>query len=220
VNITETPEYKNRANREGLSKDQINERKKRLAETSIHYYDTAQFSTPQEGFASGFPSAGFETSISKKHNEILIAAKDGQAKRGESIVVHESEHALTDGDREMSDYAKDLYKEAFEKDLKDGDNMEAYYSDPTELDARKRQLEYDMEKMGIKKYSEPFTIRKFERVMKVYHKGKLSHGARDFLKHINLGNKGEYLKRIMNTIAHDPLLEKDVESGTKEEGKA
>jgi regulator of sigma D len=70
-----------------------------------------------------------------------------------------------------------------------------YFSDPTELDARKKVLEYEMEVMGIKKYGEQFTKYDLQELMKNYD--HLSRNSQEFLDHIDQG----YFITIMNTIA-------------------
>lgn len=131
------------------------------------------------------------------------------------VGTHEFAHQITGGKFFMSEYAIDLYKKAFdstktskEKILRDNINEEEYLGNPTELDARKKVLEMDMEKLGIKNYGEEFTDEHYKKLIKLKKEGKLSNDAYDFLRVI----KPEYIKKIMNSIAHEDNLIKNSEN--------
>jgi hypothetical protein len=167
-----------------------------------------------------------------RQKEIQFSPVGYNAKDNFGTGVHESDHASTDGDELMSDYAKNLYGEAYvnaneEAQLRDSllkmpgivideknrtfvpgpDASEEtnelynrytyleYYGDPTELDARKKAMEYEMEVLGIKKYGERFSQRHLEELREKFK--DLSHNSREFLELIN----PKYFIRIMNTIA-------------------
>ena len=85
---------------------------------------------------------------------------------------------------------------------------EEYLSKPTELDARKKVLEMEMESLGIKKYEEEFTDGHYKKLIKLNKEGKLSNDAHDFLRVI----KPEYIKQIMNSIALEDSLIKNSEN--------
>ena len=70
-----------------------------------------------------------------------------------------------------------------------------YESRPTELDARKKVLEYEMDILGIKKYGEEFTQDHLDKVYSMFN--DLSPNSREFLRFI----KPEYMIKVMNTIA-------------------
>ena len=135
---------------------------------------------------------------------------DREKERG--LGVHEFTHSMTLGGLVMSTSAKDIFLSAFtkqnfseeEKSISDRSLKESgldYYANPTELDARKKELEYDMEKLGIKKYEEDFTDTHYQKILELQKQGKLSSGADQFLRMI----KPEYLKLIMNTIAENVI---------------
>jgi len=123
---------------------------------------------------------------------------------GATMGIHEFEHQVTIGDFYMTDYAKNLYRMAFDSSkVNDKTRMFNrtqlnYYSDPIELDAQKKQLEYEMERLGIKTYGESFTKRHYKMLLYCLSKGLFTNqGATDFMLRI----KPEYIYKIMNTIA-------------------
>lgn len=131
---------------------------------------------------------------------------DKEKDRG--LGVHEFTHSMTLGGLIMSPSAKAIFRNAFttenfnesEKVVNERALKETgldYYANPTELDARKKELEYDMEKLGIKKYEEDFTDTHYQKLLELQKQGKLSSGADQFLRMI----KPEYIHLIMNGIA-------------------
>ncbi len=70
-----------------------------------------------------------------------------------------------------------------------------YESDPTELDGRKKVLEYEMDLLGMKKYGEPFTQEHLDQLYLEFN--NLSPNSQEFIDHI----QKEYIIEIMNTIA-------------------
>lgn len=173
-----------------------------------------------------YTTLGKNTNFDNGKSVITIAAKAGTLDH-ETVVVHEFQHATTKGEAEISEYAKQLYKKAFispedssfvknekyinplipsyatdvthlnQHDQEAVLKHSSYLSNPTELDARKKQLEYDLERLGIKKYGEPTNDQVIQKMLKAVSLGKLSQGSKDFLFHI----KPEYFKQVMNTIA-------------------
>ncbi len=115
----------------------------------------------------------------------------------EPVAIHEGEHAITDDNKYMSRYAKNLYKEAYRPLSSDAKEDNEYFSNPTEMNARKRVLEYELEQKGIWKYGETFTKDHLKKAIELMNQDKLSEGTTDFLKRIKLKN----LPKIMNTIA-------------------
>lgn len=121
----------------------------------------------------------------------------------ETIGTHEFQHQATVGNSQMSDYAKNLYAKAFDPNKapkgvdENKTNWKEYFGKPTELDARKKQLELEMANLGIKKYDETFTKDHYKILLKFLHENRLSSGATDFLLMI----KPQYLEEILNNIA-------------------
>lgn len=117
---------------------------------------------------------------------------------GHPSTIHELEHAVTDQEEHMSVYAKRLYARSYagpDTSTPDG----KYFSRPTEMDARKRVFEYELERNGIWKYGETFTEEHLQKAIDLDIKGKLSAGATEFL----LFTKPENIPVIMNTIARE-----------------
>lgn len=123
---------------------------------------------------------------------------------GPTGAIHEFTHQMTDGDFNITPYAKLLYQKAFDSTkainpiLINKRTYLQYSSDPTELDARKKQLEFEMERLGIKKYKDKFKLKHYKIILKYIKKGLfVNQGAIDFIKLI----KPNYIIQIMNTIA-------------------
>jgi len=122
-----------------------------------------------------------------------------------TIGTHEFEHEITIGNSRISKYAKDLYKKAFnakkttDKIVADGRTEKAYYGEATELDARKKQLEKELESLLIKRYGEKFTKEHYKIILKLIKENEFNFGT-DSRKFIEL-IKPEYIEKIMNTIA-------------------
>jgi hypothetical protein len=123
----------------------------------------------------------------------------------EPKMIHEGTHQSTDAENGMSDYAKKLYQEAYvpakyktkQEAFTDAMTPGGYFNNPSELDARKKVLEYDMDRLGIKKYGEKFTEEHYKKLLELSNEGKLSDNSVQFLERI----KHEYFAQIMNTIA-------------------
>lgn len=74
-----------------------------------------------------------------------------------------------------------------------------YLSEPTELAARKRQLDYFLEESSIKKYGEIFTKKHYNILIELGKKGKLPFGIVQLLVSI----KPEFFEEMMNTLANN-----------------
>lgn len=119
-----------------------------------------------------------------------------------AVTIHELQHRTKRG--EVSSRARALYAEAFDGThyldkgfIEDGRSMVEYLQTPTELDARKKELEYDLERHTDWKYGQPFTPKQIEQLQQLRKQGLLSYGSEQFLNVI----KPEYLERIMNELA-------------------
>ncbi|MEI8130769.1 MAG: hypothetical protein WCG55_04685 [bacterium] len=128
----------------------------------------------------------------------------------ETMSIEELEHLLTLGNFEMTDSAIHAYKNAYIgtenfKKLYESDDyfkkytdgkldpysdVEVYLSEPTEMDARKKILESEMERLGIKKISDPMDSSHYDMLMRILkeddsrfqHDRILSNGCREILK--------------------------------------
>ena len=118
--------------------------------------------------------------------------------------LHEFTHQSTNSATGMTERAKELYAQAYDSVAvgegayqPEKDYWIQYLKNPTELDARKKQLEMEMEKFGIKKYGEVFTKEHYKKIKKLYDEEKLGIGSQEFMMAI----KPEYFVEIMNSIA-------------------
>ena len=220
------PAYQMRAKIEKLSDQDIQDRKNRLEKITILYF---------KGDGVLMPNSDRKVRAYTQHfgdKEIIVVAIDAWGfKQGDPTIVHESEHGATSGDSKMSEYAKKVYTEAARSPEEEAmqtptlstinpiTNEKIQYicskeqlkkmakekTDPTELDARKKVLEYELEKMGVRKYGEEFTDSIIQKVFELYRTNKLSVHSLEFLDHIKL----DHLKKIMNTIATNEIYDKD-----------
>ena len=126
------------------------------------------------------------------------AHEDAEKYQDTPLIIHEKEHIVTRGNYLISQKAKTLYENAFQADSSNRFFSE-YISSPTELDARKRSFEYDIEKYGVWKYGEVFTEEHLSKALELRNAGKLSGDSREFLKFL----KHEKIPEIMNTIAEN-----------------
>ncbi len=130
--------------------------------------------------------------------------------------IHEFNHQATNADSGLSEKAKDLYAKAFNpenimRELSDTAEQKFwvnYLKKPSELDSRKRQLEKQMEVLGVKKYGEVFTEEHYKKIKQLYDQGVLNIGAQEFM----LAIKPEYFIEIMNTIAYNDIVSKESEA--------
>ncbi len=67
---------------------------------------------------------------------------------------------------------------------------------------RKKILDYDLERLGVKKYKDEFNIKHFFKMLKLMDEGKLSHGSVQFINSV----KPMMLPIIMNTVAEIPKI--------------
>ena len=120
--------------------------------------------------------------------------------------IHEYAHKATEAELSMLPATINLLLSAFDStstisnlsetgtDLK---KMIEYYSSPTEMYARKKVFDFDLEKFGIKKYEEEFTNKHYLKARKLLEEGKLKMGSQQFMYII----KPKMMKKVMNEIA-------------------
>jgi len=142
------------------------------------------------------------SSFDTKTKKVEVEVSSDQPK-----MIHEGTHQSVNGEENMSSYSKDLYKKAyrknnqtFEESVYDSLNTvkgDSYYGNPSELNSRKKVLEYDMDRLGVKKYGEKFTMEHYWKLIKLAIEGKLSDNSVEFLKRID----SKFIEQIMNTIA-------------------
>ncbi len=203
------------------------------------YHDSVNNSTPDGVTIEEFDGSRF----------ILLPSTGYRAPAGFGLTVHEETHASTDGDKDMSDTAKNYYADVFgyANDVVNFDTLAKmpgillsqnriditpdapeetkkayelfsywnwYENDPTELDAHKKTLEYEMDILGIKNYEDEFTQKTLDQLYFVYN--QLSADSRDFLSRIQQDKFPVFIK-LMNTIAQNENLSKDKKQNTKQD---
>ena len=109
--------------------------------------------------------------------------------------THELSHAMTEGGLTVPIKTENLLREAFESDSPDVFNE--YFSSYDEMLARKKELDRDLERLGIKDYGELATDEHIEEIMQSYEKKELSDGSMQLIKYL----KKSYIKKILNEIA-------------------
>lgn len=189
--------YQERAEREGLSGDDIAKRVNRLESTEVRHVKK------DEIYPDGTEAISFVDIHEDKEHHILAGNKafDPSA----TLIVHEAQHIATLENEGLSDHARKLYSQSYKKSGHT-EEYEKYLQDNSERDARKKQLEYELEQLGIKTYSEPFTQKTFDTMMRLYRKGKFTYGPRQLIE----GTKPEYFLQIMNEIAENNSLEQNI----------
>ena len=109
--------------------------------------------------------------------------------------IHEYSHASTKlKDDSVPFMARATFALAFRKGL---DGLDGYFGNPEEMLARKKELDYDLEKLGIKKYGEKTTDEHVDKILEAYKKNLLSTGSMQLLDRIKRGN----IKEILDDIA-------------------
>lgn len=130
----------------------------------------------------------------EKH-EMMIP---NEGDRVDSFIRHEVFHASTKADKGISDKAKKIMNESY-KEFDNNKVNNSYFIMPTERLARKQEVDFELERLGIKKYGERATRDHYDKLMEHAKRGDLSREAYDFLK----TTKPEYFEKIFNEIASD-----------------
>lgn len=112
-------------------------------------------------------------------------------------IRHELLHISTYGNFMIPEKSRNLLKESFISKLDEGEDRISYFSNSTELLVRKQGLDLEMEKLGIKKYSEKFTDGHYKKLLELKEKRELSSDSEQFLDHI----KPEKFSEVMNELA-------------------
>lgn len=205
-NIVQSEEYKNKLLEESVDMtDSIYRLRMSQINSDFLIFNTRGFNTDGGTYdnALAFYSSGtkeiYMPTGAEDKASYMYANRD--ANDIETVGIHEMTHQLTDAEILMSSYAKNLYSKSFDATRLTPYELEdvLYFLDPTERDARKKVLEYEMDQLGIKKYGEPFTDKHLEILEKFQKEGVLSRGSDEFLRM----TKKEYLIQIMNTIARN-----------------
>lgn len=192
-------EYTVRARAEGLTDEEIEKRRARIKQDPVYITNPDAMSGADGDYHDT------REVIPEHLRDTVRVRQHGATEKNEfeQTVVHELQHYLTRGNEGLSQTAKDLYKEAFDEghyanyQTPNGKPANEYLSNPTELDARRKEFERQFEQLTDWKYGQPFTSERIKQAKQLLNEGKLDHGAAQFLNAI----KPEYLERIMNTLA-------------------
>lgn len=119
--------------------------------------------------------------------------------------IHEYTHKVTKGCQMLPVSTVELLSKSFSTKnalmhIKSGvDTLEvlSYYSDPAEIYARKKQFEYDLERFGVKKNEDKFTMEHYKKAILLKEKGLLNEESEIFLYII----KPEMMEKVMNEIS-------------------
>ncbi len=139
------------------------------------------------------------------HDDKVVHLVTNPPKGREASGIHEFTHDITDGGVSISPKAADLLTKSFNFELvkeKLGENTAKYLENAEERDPRKKVLEYDLEKLGVKKYGEEFTQQHYEKAVELMKEGKLSANSVEFI----VTTKPEFFLQIMNEIAENPKI--------------
>ncbi len=153
-----------------------------------------------QGVEGYYDTAEHKIFVSKAHPNSLLSER----------TIHELAHSSTRGPFLVTENAKEKLTEAFESpndsefDSEYGEKTsyglaDEYLSEPTEMLARKQQLDLEMESLGIKKYGEKFTQEHYKKVMDMYKEGAFTGDANIFIETIKKDPKT--FEKIFNEIA-------------------
>ena len=222
ADIVYSPEYEKRCLKEGLTIEQIKARREIVLKTEPvmtdefnslpkHigglYYDTGkcvvslEIMKKKDQYDGPVVTHGFTHTL----DEIW---EGSNTKYDGPVVTHELTHALQNMDKGMSKTAKDMYLKAFAPNLREtrwylpADYLKnAHLTDPAELDARKTEFEYELEKLNVWKYGETFTKEHLKEALRLQGGRKLSLGSEDFLLYLGAKKNVDLFIKIMNTLA-------------------
>ena len=116
------------------------------------------------------------------------------------ILAHELVHSETRGTKDITENAKKILDDSY---LKQGflnifsGKDDKYLSHSAERLVGKKDLDFVLEILDIKKYGEPFTEEHYDKMMKAYEEGKIKGNAGIFIER----TKKEYFKKIFDEIA-------------------
>lgn len=197
----ESDTYKERLLLEGFSEQEFEERKQKL---------TDQDYVLHRGQRTGQSVHGHYSHRDESVHLPSETYSDLGRKEEDMVAIHEAAHDITDGRFGMSEYARKTYKEAFLPEKLLESERKDYFSEPTELDARKKAVEYFMEQNNIKKYDEEFTEEHTKKLQKLLRRGIVTPhtNVEQFLRMTD----SKYWPQIFNTIAENKVAGDDIEN--------
>ncbi len=166
-------------------------------------------------YLSNFPHNTLEHAAGHSSPEGYVVSGYDES---EETILHEYSHRADKNGEMIPDDGKKKLKEhyKFKKHQTDKEKkFEAkysnkfereYYSNPSEILARKAVFDVKLEELGIKKYEEEFTEKHYRKVKKLLEEGKLDKDSSQFFRMF----EKDALIMIMNTIAYKDWKEKGV----------
>jgi hypothetical protein len=200
--IVNSDTYEDRAlHNEGLTEEQLAERRQRVLSDNIRLTDP-RYKFEREKVAGEW---------SPDTDKITIDTDNAATNPETTTIAHEIGHSITKGNEGLSSVALNLYKKALNMEgvrkLVNAEFGVDYYSDPTEIDARRMGFIYEFQKLTDWRYGQPFTTERVKQAKTLLEEGKLDDGA-DFLKIID----ENHLTEVMDTLAEADI---DQANGSK-----
>lgn len=150
-----------------------------------------------QAFIHNESTAGINEYTDKEGNVVLTETDNNMT------ALHEFEHQV---DLELiSTQAKEIFYNNLDTSKMPIYQFEEldYYSNPSELLARKRVFDYELEKLQVKKYDEEFTQDHYEKVLQLQQQDELDYNSEQFINSF----RKDGIMIIMNTVA-DTIDEK------------
>ena len=164
------------------------------------------------------PSSGTDAFYLPSADKVFLKMEKSDLLDGVDAAIHEYSHKITNGNNKMTFHETELLSESFDslatsslfagKDTSLILKNVTYLSDPTEIFARKKVFDYDLERLGVKKYGETFTPSHYLRALELMKQGKLMYGSSDFLRII----KPKYIERVMNKISDNNIPDHQIKN--------
>ncbi len=165
----------------------------------------------------------FPTELGYSKDSVAFNAYD--VARSPTNPLHEFEHSNTRAIYNMSEQAKNLYTESLLSDEEIQKIIEnnpetfsninlLYWKNTSELDARKKVLENEMEKLEIKKYGEIMTHEHYLKLQEFLKAGKLDHNSVQIL----LITTEDGLLKTINDIAFNQNFKQDKNGSARYSG--
>jgi hypothetical protein len=144
-----------------------------------------------------------QASYSVSKNRILIPFDNYDFE----VIAHEFLHGAYQVVESLSKKEIRLLRKSFSKDKNVSKEKNEYQSSPEERIVRKKLLDLEMERLGIKKYREQFDDSHYKQLLELREEFKLSRAAKDLLR----TSTAKQLKNLMNTIAFYDAISVDEE---------
>jgi hypothetical protein len=121
------------------------------------------------------------------------------AELDEEKIMHELIHSAYRGDQNLSPEEEKILNINFQKNKHFSPRENEYQHKVSERIVRKKLLDLEMERLGLKKYREKFTHEHYELLKKLRDENKLGQGASELLD----TSTEKQLQELMNNLAFD-----------------